>query len=158
MKPPNIVIFSERNDSMQKWKYLLDKVLSREMYVIYKLPKCEFIKSYWMSNVSLLVIDQVENLSADDKEQFDNYMMAGGSAFLHCSMNPSDIENKNLLLNAKVTELASVQCAFQYNGLTQIEALVNKAVLKTNGKMIDQLHYHARLSEVGGSGGFSAPK
>ena len=156
MKPPNIVIFSERNDSVQKWKYLLDKVLSREMYVIYKLPKSEFIKSNWMSNVSLLVIDQFEKFSADDKEQFDNYLIAGGSAFLHCSMNPSDMKNKDLLWNAKVTELSSVQCAFQYNGVTQIEVLVNKALLKTIGKLIDQLHYHVGLSEAGGLGGWGA--
>lgn len=136
MKPPNIVIFSERKDSIQKWKYLLDNVLSREMYVIYKLPKCEFVKSYWMSNVSLLVIDQFENFSIDDKEQFDNYMVAGGNAFLHCSINPLGTKGKGISLTAKIKELAPVQCAFQSDRLMQVEALVDKAMLEINGRYL----------------------
>eukprot|EP00795_Rhopilema_esculentum_P017500 gene17500-9118_t len=111
IKPPNIVVFSRKPDSLTTWRSLLQTVLSQEAYVIYSLPEKDFVKDYWKSNTVMLVLDQIK-LDYLQKEQVDSYVFLGGKVFSHCSTYPVANEVSNLLDPACSDKTVQQGCIF----------------------------------------------
>eukprot|EP00794_Sanderia_malayensis_P000015 gene15-605_t len=88
VKPPNIVIISQKQDNFSKWKLILERLLSQHTYVIYNLERKELLKTYWLDNIELVLVDYVTNLEEKESQNLNNFLRKGGSCLAHCCFFP----------------------------------------------------------------------
>ena len=112
-KPPNILIVTEKEESISQWRHLLESVLSKETYVIYGLGKQDLTKGIWQSYTSLLILDHVRDLSHTQKTLVESYLLEGGKTLCHCSLHPFKDGDTNAWYEGCSVDLAPTQCYFK---------------------------------------------
>ena len=126
-KPPNILVVSERRESISQWRKLLWNALSRESYVIYELEKQDLGKDLWKPYTSLLILDHVEELDGDQKVSLENYFHEGGKTLCHCSIYLNIDEDGFSWRSRPWDELLPVSCRYNtHQGSVCLTAMVKK--------------------------------
>ena len=88
-KPPNVLIYSGRNDADNKIfnsvKQTLLQVLNLHSYAVYRLHEQHIVSHPWMDNTALLVFGNHDSIPASIQKEFVNYLRSGGNILSLCS-------------------------------------------------------------------------
>ncbi|XP_078512999.1 biotin--protein ligase isoform X1 [Lissotriton helveticus] len=109
-KPPNVLIYVGSDPKATKTRFenvksVLMECIDAESYVIYPLPEDQVLKSPWLDNTLLLVINTEESISKDVHKEFMAYLSKGGKIF---SLS-SSFTLGNAAVNPKLVLKESIQ-------------------------------------------------
>ncbi|KAK7790651.1 hypothetical protein R5R35_006543 [Gryllus longicercus] len=83
VKPPNVLVFSESNVTVEDVKTVLHSTLHRHKYTIYPVNREQLLSAPWMDNTLLVVV--CGNVPETLAPLFLTYVLAGGRMLCLCS-------------------------------------------------------------------------
>ena len=146
-KPPNLLVYTGKIDSVRKFEKVqavLEQCLNTECYVIYHLKHEDIDKTPWIDNTALLVI-QARKVYHDANKAFMKYFQNGGKIFtIGSGFDGSVIGLKSIRSDVWISEIS-------YKSWLNVPLIVGSSVYAIEAEKTEDVEVHTLAKDKDGN-------